>query len=87
MLIKMSSPSLLKPPIPSTDSNGGKLSATILSVYDIPTEKDGSCPVPSYVSMSVLGKEVMTGKPCARKKSTNTFKFVTSDKSYSGPGK
>lgn len=67
------------------DSSGGKLSATILSVYDIPTEKNGSCPVPNYVSMTVLGKEVKTGKPCAKKKSTNTFKFVTSDKSYSGP--
>ena len=83
---KMTSPSLLKSSSSSTDSSGGKLSATILSVYDIPTERDGSWPVPSYVSMTVLGKEVKTGKPCAKKKSTNTFKFVTSDKSYTGPG-
>lgn len=77
----MVSPSLLKSPSPpQTVSSNGKLSATILSVYDMPTEKDGSCPVPSYVSMSVLGKEVKTGKPSAKHKSMNNFKFVTSDK-------
>ena len=82
-------PSLLTPPNPSGDSNSGKLSATILSVYDIPPTKDGngSSPVPSYVSMSVLGKEVMTGKPSAKHKTMNNFKFVTpSNDKTNGPG-
>jgi hypothetical protein len=85
----MSIPSLLNPPT-STNENGGKLSATILSVYDIPTSTDGSSttgPVPTYVSMSVLGKEVKTGKPSAKHKLMNNFKFVTNDKNNNGPGK
>lgn len=81
-------PSLLTPPNPSGDNNSGKLSATILSVYDIPPTKDGngSSPVPSYVSMSVLGKEVMTGKPSSKHKTMNNFKFVTpSNDKTNGP--
>lgn len=92
--LKMTDPTLLPPSSPSTPqpsaatNHGGKLSATILSVYDIPTDdKYGSesCPVPSYVSMSVLGREVRTGKPSAKHKSMNNFKFVSADKS--SPGK
>ena len=90
-------------PYPSTGSSG-KLSATILSVYDIPTTPSSSlptgddasttsfsststtaCPVPSYVSMSVMGREVRTGKPSAKHKVMNNFKFVSADKS--SPGK
>ena len=92
--LKMTDPTLLPPSSPSTPqpsaatNHGGRLSATILSVYDIPTDdKYGSesCPVPSYVSMSVLGREVRTGKPSAKHKSMNNFKFVSADKS--SPGK
>ena len=92
--LKMTDPTLRPPSSPSTPqpsaatNHGGRLSATILSVYDIPTDdKYGSesCPVPSYVSMSVLGREVRTGKPSAKHKSMNNFKFVSADKS--SPGK
>lgn len=103
----MASKSMLPPP-PETDpstpiGSSGKLSATILSVYDIPTTTSSSptgddasttsfsststtaCPVPSYVSMSVMGREVRTGKPSAKHKVMNNFKFVSADKS--SPGK
>lgn len=90
----MSNPSLLTQPLSSSSSSsspsesaadkGGKLSATILSVYDIPTGKDGACSVPSHVSMSVLGKEVQTGKPSAKHKLMNNFKFVSNNKSSPG---
>lgn len=80
----MSTPALpISPPQPpSSEVSAGKLSATILSVYDIPPFKNGngsSSPIPSYVSMSVLGKEVKTGKPSAKHKLMNNFKFVSSD--------
>lgn len=92
-------PSMLPPSESSnnTITSSGKLSATILSVYDIPpttlpTGDDASttsfsstststCPVPSYVSMSVMGREVKTGKPSSKHKVMNNFKFVSTDKS------
>jgi hypothetical protein len=105
----MTSKSMLPPPetdpssTPTPTPTSGKLSATILSVYDIPTTTSSSptgddasitsfsststtaCPVPSYVSMSVMGREVRTGKPSAKHKVMNNFKFVSADKS--SPGK
>lgn len=69
-------------PPPVEESSGGKLSATILSVYDIPSSKNGNgstSPIPMYVSMSVLGKEVKTGKPSSKHKLMNNFKFVSTE--------
>lgn len=48
--------------------------ATILSAYDLP-DQGGRAIDPSFVSMSVLGKEVRTGAPHLRHKERNSFKF------------
>lgn len=69
---KKSSGSFLPPP-PKDDSSTGNLVATILSAYDLPYQ--GETIEPSYVSMSVLGKEVRTGAPNLRHKERNSFKF------------
>mmetsp|Transcript_26759 Transcript_26759/g.40185 ORF Transcript_26759/g.40185 Transcript_26759/m.40185 type:complete len:473 (-) Transcript_26759:12-1430(-) len=81
----------------SSSTSTGKLSATILSVYDIPppaattTTTGGandngtgsSSSFPSYVSMSIMGKEVKTGKPSSKHKVMNNFRFVGTDGSAS----
>ena len=63
----------------------GKLTAVILSAYDLPQVNEGSSNSllqPSYVSMEILGTEVRTGPPSARHRDRNSFKFV-SDKNGS----
>ena len=60
-------------PPPPKDGSTGNLMATILSAYDLPYQ--GETIEPSYVSMSVLGKEVRTGAPNLRHKERNSFKF------------
>eukprot|EP01083_Nonionella_stella_P255108 876041_1 len=65
-------------PTELSKAGSGRLTACILSAYDLP---DGI--QPSHVSMTLLGEEVRTGPPSARHRDSNAFKFV-SDNSQSG---
>lgn len=60
----------------------GKITACILSAYDLPDCEHGNgrnatAALPLYVSMELLGKEVRTGPPSARRRDRNSFKFVS----------
>ena len=65
-------------------SSSGKLTATILSAHDLPTNSsdddegftNSSEGYPPHVSMIVLDMEVTTGPPSARHKERDRFKFV-----------
>ena len=73
-------------------SSSGKLTATILSAYDLPpyssSDDDGDSNVgePSHVSMAILGTEMRTGPPSARHKERNSFKFVEHGDGCTGTG-
>lgn len=71
-------PRLASSPANAQGSCSGKITATILSAYDLPTSSTGNIQ-PSYVSMTMLGKEVKTGPPSARHRERNSFKFVSSE--------
>lgn len=58
-------------------SKGGKLTASILSAYDLPNSTTETSSINDcYVSMCILGQEVKTGPPSAKHKEKNSFKFV-----------
>jgi hypothetical protein len=69
-------------PAPEIHSDKGKITACILSAYDLPecesgSGRNGTAALPLYVSMELLGKEVRTGPPSARRRDRNSFKFVS----------
>ncbi len=66
---------------PTDESDKGKLTATILSVYDLPSNAQ-----PSHVSMTLLGEEVRSGPPSAKHRERNSFKFVSNDKDSKANG-
>ncbi len=72
----MSSEPLKSLPNGTDEATTGKLSASILSAYDLPDSSIGGTSQQIYVSMSLLGKEVRTGPPQARHRDKNSFKFV-----------
>jgi hypothetical protein len=55
----------------NSSSNKGRLSASILSAYDLRNRAP-----PSYVSLTVGDKTVKTGPPAQRHKDRNSFKFA-----------
>lgn len=55
----------------------GKLTATILSAYDLPDDCSIGISDQVYVTMTLLGKEVRTGPPSAKHRDQNSFKFVS----------
>lgn len=71
----------LLPAAPKDESDRGHLRATILSAYDLPDNAQ-----PSFVSLSLLGKDVQTGPPNARHRESNSFKFVSNEKEGSKNG-
>lgn len=71
----------LLPAAPKDDGDRGHLRATILSAYDLPDNAQ-----PSFVTLSLLGKDVQTGPPHARHRERNSFKFVSSEKEGSKNG-
>ncbi len=66
---------------PKDESDKGRLTATILSVYDLPSNAQ-----PSHVSMTLLGEEVHSGPPSAKHRERNSFKFVSNDKDSKANG-
>jgi len=72
-------PSKTKAILPAAPKEGdkGQLTATILSAYDLPSPDSGAVLQPTFVSMTLLGKEVRTGPPSARHRDRNSFKFVS----------
>lgn len=71
---KMNAPPLSLPPL---QPESGKLVATILSAYDLPTRKTD----PTGVSMAILGTELKTGSPCFKQRDKNNFRFVNDKES------
>lgn len=66
----------------------GKLTASILSAYDLPDScYIGGAGQPIHVSMTLLKKEVRTGPPSARHRDRNSFKFVSENSQNGSPRK
>lgn len=68
--------------LPSSTKQSGKLVATILSTYDLPTSEK-TVTDPTCVSMSILGSELKTGPPCFKQREKNNFRFVNDKDSTS----
>jgi hypothetical protein len=65
----------------------GKLTATILSAYDLPDDCSIGISDQVYVTMTLLGKEVRTGPPSAKHRDQNSFKFVSENSQNGTKGK
>lgn len=65
--------------LPTLEMPRSKLTASILSAYDLPDSSgtNGSAIQPSHVSMTILQKKVRTGPPSARHRDSNSFKFIS----------